>query len=111
MEPAYEGFWRCFHPSFTLPGRIARELAIIQREQGLLRMRMGGQGFEIDGPLLLIAGQLYGILADTPPSRTARDDLVDGARSDQQHGHGRHEVAEDFVGSIRFDAIGMVVSA
>ena len=62
---AYEGLWRCFHPSFTHPGRIAREQAIIQREQGLLRMRMGGQGFEIDGPLLLIAGQLYGILADT----------------------------------------------
>ena len=39
--------------------------SLIRKRDGLLHMRWGASGYECRGPLLLLAGQLHGVLVDT----------------------------------------------
>jgi len=61
---AYEGFWELLLPSFIGPGRVMRAQAIIRRERGILRMRMGVPVYESEGWLLPLEHHLYGVLVD-----------------------------------------------
>jgi transcriptional regulator with XRE-family HTH domain len=61
---AYEGFWDCTRLAFTRPGQFLHDRILIRRREGLLWMRWGNAAYECSGWLLLLAGQLHGILVD-----------------------------------------------
>jgi hypothetical protein len=63
---SYEGFYEATYASTTRPGVFVTEMAIIQRRDGLLYMRMAGTSIESKGWLFLIGNRLYGVLGNEP---------------------------------------------
>ena len=60
----FEGIWNTTRVAFTRPGEFCHDIVIIRQEGGLLNARWGNSTHECEGPLLLISGQLHGILVD-----------------------------------------------
>ncbi len=61
---SYEGLWQITQPAFTKPGRLVHTHALIRVQDGLLQMRWGAPGWLCTGPLLIVMGQLFGMLVD-----------------------------------------------
>lgn len=63
--PAYEGFYRSTRPYVLAPGRFVHDHAWIVRDaNGLLRLRMGTGGTEVEGWVLPHGNQLFTIAMD-----------------------------------------------
>lgn len=61
---SYEGLWRVTQPAFTDPGRLVHPHCLISRRDNLLQIKWGAPGWLCTGALLIVMGQLFGILTD-----------------------------------------------
>ncbi len=61
---SYEGLWRVTQPAFAQPGRLVHTHCLIRRKDGLLQMMWGAPGWLCTGWLLIVMGQLFGMLVN-----------------------------------------------